>query len=623
MRLPWLLLTVTMSLTGAPGQTNAMQHSVSLSTIVDDWWQWICLASWQLVVVIIAISVIAWLCRRGSPRLRHALWFLVLLKVFVPPSVSSPTGLANWVPAVQYPAMIAPSFSESNASENALTLNTTSSAPDVGAESSTTPQKDRASLDRSWLMVGWLAGALGFWCIVFLRYCKVRQIVESCTAIDEGPLRVSMEQAAMRLGTQHSPDLCVTEAFTSPMLLGVLHPCVVLPRRLIDEASSQELSAVLTHELAHLRRHDTWVGWLQVIAQGLFWFHPLVWWAGAQLRHEREEACDELVLSNGGIEPTSYGETMLRVLTSARAQSLANSVSLGVFERGTNLQTRLEKIMNFESTRRPFGVGAWLLIAMAGAILIPMSSVSQTRLAAQDGGNAATQAASKPAAKQASPYPVIMNTVPKIGETDVKTSTNEIRVTFDRDMAGGMSWTGEPPEFPPTVEGQKARWINARTCVLPVKLDQGKFYRVGINSKSFQNFRSASGAPSRPSTIYFATEGATPEIIAKATTPQIVKLVPANGATDVDPTTASISVTFNVSMGSGMSWTGGGPAFPTIPVGGKPVWSKDRKTCTLPVKLESDHAYELGLNSPRHNNFQSASGVPIQPVHYQFRTRSQ
>ena len=66
--------------------------------------------------------------------------------------------------------------------------------------------------------------------------------------------------------------------------------------------------------------------------------------------------------------------------------------------------------------------------------------------------------------------------------------STEITVTFDQEMGGGMSWTGGGPEFPPSPEGQKAQWRDKRTCVLPVKLEAGHFYRVGINSTSYQNF---------------------------------------------------------------------------------------------------------------------------------------
>ena len=63
---------------------------------------------------------------------------------------------------------------------------------------------------------------------------------------------------------------------------------------------------MLAHELVHWHRRDMWIGWLQVVVQGLFWFHPFVWWANNQLRHERECVCDEAVLRRDEHSPRSY-----------------------------------------------------------------------------------------------------------------------------------------------------------------------------------------------------------------------------------------------------------------------------------------------------------------------------
>jgi hypothetical protein len=69
----------------------------------------------------------------------------------------------------------------------------------------------------------------------------------------------------------------------------------------------------------------------------------------------------------------------------------------------------------------------------------------------------------------------------------------------------------------------------------------------------------------------------------------------------------------------GFSFTGGGPTFPGTE-DGRPQWSKDGRTCTLPIALEAGKKYELGLNSFTHKNFSSKWGVPLEPVHFTFTT---
>lgn len=218
--------------------------------------------------------------------------------------------------------------------------------------------------------------------------------------------------------------------------------------------------------------------------------------------------------------------------------------------------------------------------------------------------------------------PRVVATSPAVGAIDVDSATAEITVTFDRDMGSGFSWTGGGPDYPPARKGKDAFWRDRRTCVLPVKLQPGRYYRVGINSDSFRNFQSADGAPAPPSAIYFATEGASEKVKSRLRKPRIISMYPPNGAKDVDPGLGKIRVTFSVPMGAGFSWTGGGPRFPKVADGKRPHWTDDRTTCVLPVELKPGWDYRLGLNSPSFKNFQSEGGVPLDPVVYTFTTRA-
>jgi RNA polymerase sigma-70 factor (ECF subfamily) len=216
--------------------------------------------------------------------------------------------------------------------------------------------------------------------------------------------------------------------------------------------------------------------------------------------------------------------------------------------------------------------------------------------------------------------PRIVEMAPAAGAVDVDPALGEIAVTFDQDMAPGFSWTGGGPEFPPGVEGQRPHWRDSRTAVLPVKLEAGHYYRVGINSKSHRNFRSAGGVPALPAALYFTTQGASAEQASQTQKPVVVSMSPANGAVGVDPRTTELRVEFSVPMGGGFSWTGGGEGYPAAREGQRPRWTEDRRACVLPVRLEPNRSYRLGLNSPSHRNFQSAAGVPLDPLVYTFQT---
>ena len=258
---------------------------------------------------------------------------------------------------------------------------------------------------------------------------------------------------------------------------------------------------------------------------------------------------------------------------------------------------------------------------LAALAFVGLGFVTLSHAQSQRTANPQLPEAPTPAAPAASVHaPRIVSTSPALGATEVDPGLQEITVTFDRDMGPGFSWTGGGPESPPQREGQKPFWRDRRTCVLPVQLERAKYYRVGINSPSRQNFRSAEGVPVRPLVIYFTTQGASEELLAKVAKPRIVKLEPPNGAPDVDPNLTELRVTFNVPMQSGFSWTGSGPQFPGRE-DKRPYWTEDRKTCMLPVQLQANWQYRVGLNSSSHNNFKSEAGVPLEPVSYTFKTK--
>jgi beta-lactamase regulating signal transducer with metallopeptidase domain len=596
-----------------------------LERFANAWLDWTIAASWQLALLVCLIAVLTYALRGASPRLRYGLWLLVLLKAFLPPTLTTFWGVGAWG--------IAPVVDAGwqNATDT-LMVGAVDRAPDsttIDAAGITTDTPAALIRPEHAMLVAWASGCLALWLAVAWRYRRITQLVRTMRRIDEGPARIELERLAARFAIRNVPDIYVTERATSPMLLGTLEPKIVLPESLLENLDAEKLRMILAHELVHWRRYDTWVGWLQVLVQGVFWFHPLVWFANARIRHERECACDETVLREAPESRDGYGETIIRVLTAARGRSLVAANLVGVFERGSRLQTRLEEIMSFDPKKRRFG---WLsraaLVAIA-LVVLPMAAPGVQPERSKDSATTADesatneQAAGNVAARRLKTnWPTIVSTEPKIGATDVDPSLKEITVTFDRDMdVGGYSWTGGGEFYPTVPEGQSAVWTDKRTCALPVQLKKGSFYRVGINSTSFRNFKSELGVPAETAAIYFATEGASRGVANRVRVPKVIEMSPENGVTDVDPGVKVIRVTFDVAMDtSSYSWTGGGPTFPKIPDGQKPRWSRDGKSCILPVQLQPGTKYKLGLNSVSHKNFASKWGVPLEPVRYEFQT---
>ncbi len=74
---------------------------------------------------------------------------------------------------------------------------------------------------------------------------------------------------------------------------------------------TRQFQWILAHELAHVRRRDYMVRWLEWLACVCFWWNPMVWWARHHLRVNEELCCDALVVSSLKPRPHTYADSLL------------------------------------------------------------------------------------------------------------------------------------------------------------------------------------------------------------------------------------------------------------------------------------------------------------------------
>ena len=116
--------------------------------------------------------------------------------------------------------------------------------------------------------------------------------------------------------------------------------------------------------------------------------------------------------------------------------------------------------------------------------------------------------------------PVVIKTVPVAGSENVDPDLTEIQVTFSKSMMDGTwSWSTWSEENFPETAGKPRYLADGRTCVLPVKLQPGKFYATWLNSQKFGNFKDAGGSSAVPYLLTFVTGGRADSQAIPVTTP--------------------------------------------------------------------------------------------------------
>ena len=168
------------------------------------------------------------------------------------------------------------------------------------------------------------------------------------------------------------PKLMTCERIATPLIVGVFKPVILLPASLLTEMTPAQIEAILLHELAHLRRLDHVANLIQRVVETLLFFHPAVWYVSGRVSAERENCCDDLVLSIGA-EPAGYAETLLRVAELGQRRNRLAAATLAVEgDHKSQLRTRVSRVMGIED-KTPFRSSRWA--ALTVLTLLSLSTV--------------------------------------------------------------------------------------------------------------------------------------------------------------------------------------------------------------------------------------------------------
>jgi bla regulator protein BlaR1 len=242
---------------------------------------------WQSSCFVLLAGLLAFVLRKNSAKIRYWVWLSASLKFLIPFALLVSLGSVVPRPARHPVSVAAPVF------PNTIVQ---IAQPFSTASSTTVP----VSTPLDWVPVAiGVVWALGFLAITLARcrsWLGVRAALRTST-----PIELPIPVRAL-----------ITPGAEEPGILGFLRPVLVLPAQLLEHLNPRQLSAILTHEMCHVRRRDNFFAAVHMVVEAIFWFHPLVWWIGSRLVEERELACDEEVLRMG-CEPTDYVQGILKV----------------------------------------------------------------------------------------------------------------------------------------------------------------------------------------------------------------------------------------------------------------------------------------------------------------------
>jgi uncharacterized protein (TIGR03435 family) len=329
---------------------------------------------WQSTLFALVVWLVALVLKNQRAQIRYALWLAASLKFLIPFSLLA--AAAAWIPWRAAPAA-------SPQTTIVYTLNQPFSPPPSFHPASAPTKNPQSPLPAVWFLGA--AAVVSSWMVRWWRLAKLAR-------------RASPVSVRQGIRVMSSP------ARIEPGVFGILRPVLILPAGIAEHLSDSQLDAVIEHELCHVRRRDNLAAAIHMIAEAVFWFHPLVWWIETQLVKERERACDEEVLARGS-DPEAYAEAILKTCRFYMESPLPCVAGV----TGSDLKRRIEEIMSRPRIRN-LDAGRKLLLAAAAlaAIAVPVT----VNMRAQPAERLAFEVASVKESKNTNPRQMNMQFLP-------------------------------------------------------------------------------------------------------------------------------------------------------------------------------------------------------------------
>ncbi|PSL33915.1 M56 family metallopeptidase [Dyadobacter jiangsuensis] len=215
-----------------------------------------------------------------------------------------------------------------------------------------------------------------------LHQLKTRQIYAIGTHWEQ-----RVREFARTMGITQHVKIFQSGLVKVPTVLGHFKPVILVPLGVITSIPADQIEMVLLHELAHIRRLDFFVNFLQRLTELLFFFNPGILWISRLMHEERENCCDDMALRCSGNQ-TTY----IRALLSFREYQLNENVYQLAFSGKGGLVQRAKRIASRTNSTLGASEKTVLLVAMLAFLTFSVL------FAQSDGRQTSPQ---KPNAKQA------------------------------------------------------------------------------------------------------------------------------------------------------------------------------------------------------------------------------
>ena len=264
----------------------------------------------EILIYSTALFLIVWLFRtvfskQLSPRLKYALWFLVVLRLCIPVTLESGLHLFT-LEAAPAPSVTSAKSIEQQSAQDADSPEAdvpqidgaTSPQTKAGNPASTTVVKTAPRLSwQQWLLIVWAVGFVLVFGVSATLMIQLRIRLRRLGCEPGEKTNALYEQIKSQMQIRGRVPMLLMPDINSPALTVEPFSRLLLPDRLLFAANAESMAFAMAHELMHYKRKDYLVCLLLLLLRAVYWFHPVAWGLFHLMRLDMETACDSMVVA--------------------------------------------------------------------------------------------------------------------------------------------------------------------------------------------------------------------------------------------------------------------------------------------------------------------------------------
>ncbi|MEA1987192.1 MAG: M56 family metallopeptidase, partial [Candidatus Marinimicrobia bacterium] len=317
----------------------------SINQIADTWYSIIVPHSFQLLILFGILITVNFLFKKQSAIFGYGLWLIFIIKALIPMKIAL--------------------FTNNEAVSKIVYINEL-----VTKSLVVQPETKLQFSYESVLFLIWILGILFLISRLIFTEFSFRKILNNSKEIVENKI---LFQTKNKIDIKKKVQLFSSEKIPAPFTIGIFKPKIFIPYELLN-SDEKQLKSILAHELAHIKRLDIIPIFMQTFVNIFYFFNPFIWLANRHINFYRERVCDEIALTNLGIEPSNYGKTLLTNLELLFVKKTKPIFANNLFQTKKIIIRRLESLFkNKEKIMLKLKKTQWMFLIILAILTVMLS----------------------------------------------------------------------------------------------------------------------------------------------------------------------------------------------------------------------------------------------------------